>query len=225
MGGRGRPPTATGVPRPSGRSSTSPSARDDARAMIRAFGSSRRRRSWSPASSASWTRRWRRSSCRRRGGHSGALDAQFPLRVWQTGSGTQTNMNANEVISNRAIELTGGVLGSKVPVHPNDDVNMSQSSNDTFPTAMHIARRPSRSCSAYSARSPHCGTRWSCGAWSSPTSPKSGAPHPHGRRAPDPRAGVLRLRGAAHGRHRAHRADAPRPLRAGRRRHRGRGPG
>jgi fumarate hydratase class II len=69
----------------------------------------------------------------------GKLDAHFPLRVWQTGSGTQTNMNANEVISNRAIELAGGVLGSKKPIHPNDDVNMSQSSNDTFPTAMHIA--------------------------------------------------------------------------------------
>jgi fumarate hydratase, class II len=69
----------------------------------------------------------------------GALNAQFPLRIWQTGSGTQTNMNANEVISNRAIELSGGVMGSKVPVHPNDHVNMSQSSNDTFPTAMHIA--------------------------------------------------------------------------------------
>ncbi|MGH2930133.1 MAG: lyase family protein, partial [Solirubrobacteraceae bacterium] len=69
----------------------------------------------------------------------GALDDQFPLRVWQTGSGTQTNMNANEVIANRAIELDGGVMGSKSPVHPNDHVNMSQSSNDTFPTAMHIA--------------------------------------------------------------------------------------
>ena len=69
----------------------------------------------------------------------GALSGEFPLRIWQTGSGTQTNMNVNEVISNRAIELAGGVLGSKVPVHPNDDVNMSQSSNDTFPTAMHIA--------------------------------------------------------------------------------------
>lgn len=69
----------------------------------------------------------------------GRLDGEFPLRVWQTGSGTQTNMNANEVISNRAIELAGGVLGSKSPVHPNDHVNMSQSSNDTFPTAMHIA--------------------------------------------------------------------------------------
>jgi len=69
----------------------------------------------------------------------GRLDEHFPLRVWQTGSGTQTNMNANEVISNRAIEIAGGVMGSKKPIHPNDDVNMSQSSNDTFPAAMHIA--------------------------------------------------------------------------------------
>ena len=69
----------------------------------------------------------------------GSLTDEFPLRIWQTGSGTQTNMNANEVISNRAIELAGGVMGSKKPVHPNDHVNMSQSSNDTFPTAMHIA--------------------------------------------------------------------------------------
>ena len=69
----------------------------------------------------------------------GDLDDHFPLFVWQTGSGTQSNMNANEVISNRAIELAGGVLGSKTPIHPNDDVNMSQSSNDTFPTAMHVA--------------------------------------------------------------------------------------
>ena len=70
---------------------------------------------------------------------SGKLDAHFPLRIWQTGSGTQSNMNANEVISNRAIELAGGEMGSKAPVHPNDHVNMSQSSNDTFPTAMSIA--------------------------------------------------------------------------------------
>jgi fumarate hydratase class II len=67
------------------------------------------------------------------------LDAEFPLYVWQTGSGTQSNMNLNEVISNRAIQLLGGVLGSKMPVHPNDHVNMGQSSNDSFPTAMHIA--------------------------------------------------------------------------------------
>ena len=71
--------------------------------------------------------------------YDGTLAKEFPLRVWQTGSGTQTNMNVNEVISNRAIELAGGEMGSKVPIHPNDDVNMSQSSNDTFPTAMHIA--------------------------------------------------------------------------------------
>ena len=70
---------------------------------------------------------------------SGKLDEHFPLVIWQTGSGTQTNMNVNEVISNRAIELLGGVMGSKVPVHPNDHVNLAQSSNDTFPTAMHIA--------------------------------------------------------------------------------------
>jgi len=70
---------------------------------------------------------------------SGDLDGHFPLRVWQTGSGTQSNMNTNEVIANRAIEISGGVLGSKTPIHPNDHVNMGQSSNDTFPTAMHIA--------------------------------------------------------------------------------------
>ncbi len=70
---------------------------------------------------------------------SGKLNEQFPLRIWQTGSGTQTNMNVNEVISNRAIEMAGGEMGSKKPIHPNDHVNMSQSSNDTFPAAMHIA--------------------------------------------------------------------------------------
>ncbi|MFM7238925.1 MAG: class II fumarate hydratase, partial [Cyanobium sp.] len=69
----------------------------------------------------------------------GELDQEFPLKVWQTGSGTQTNMNVNEVIANRAIAALGGVLGSKTPVHPNDHVNLSQSSNDTFPTAMHVA--------------------------------------------------------------------------------------
>jgi fumarate hydratase class II len=69
----------------------------------------------------------------------GKLDDNFPLVVWQTGSGTQSNMNANEVIANRAIEILGGEIGSKDPVHPNDHCNMGQSSNDTFPTAMHIA--------------------------------------------------------------------------------------
>src|SRR5690349_14575665 len=69
----------------------------------------------------------------------GKLGEHFPLVVWQTGSGTQSNMNVNEVISNRAIEMAGGEMGSKKPIHPNDHVNMSQSSNDSFPTAMHIA--------------------------------------------------------------------------------------
>jgi hypothetical protein len=69
----------------------------------------------------------------------GELDDHFPLFVWQTGSGTQSNMNTNEVISNRAIQFLGGELGSKSPIHPNDHVNLGQSSNDTFPTAMHIA--------------------------------------------------------------------------------------
>ena len=69
----------------------------------------------------------------------GKLDEHFPLKVWQTGSGTQTNMNVNEVIANRAIEILGGKKGSKKPVHPNDHVNKSQSTNDVFPTAMHIA--------------------------------------------------------------------------------------
>ena len=69
----------------------------------------------------------------------GKLDDHFPLAVWQTGSGTQSNMNANEVIANRAIEILGGNIGSKDPIHPNDHCNMGQSSNDTFPTAMHIA--------------------------------------------------------------------------------------
>src|SRR6202158_108066 len=69
----------------------------------------------------------------------GKLNEHFPLRIWQTGSGTQTNMNVNEVISNRAIEISGGVMGSKKPIHPNDDVNMSQASNDPFPAEMHIA--------------------------------------------------------------------------------------
>jgi len=69
----------------------------------------------------------------------GKLDQNFPLKVWQTGSGTQTNMNVNEVVANRAIEILGGIKGSKKPVHPNDHVNKSQSTNDVFPTAMHIS--------------------------------------------------------------------------------------
>ena len=89
----------------------------------------------------------------------GKLDDEFPLSVWQTGSGTQTNMNVNEVISNRAIELAGGELGPKKPVHPNDDVNMSQSSNDTFPTAMHIAAAEEIVHSAAAGGHAGCATR------------------------------------------------------------------
>ena len=126
----------------------------------------------------------------------GALDDQFPLRIWQTGSGTQTNMNANEVISNRAIELAGGVMGSKEPIHPNDDVNMSQSSNDTFPTAMHIAAAeeivhrllPSVAALRDALARQGGGLRRR----------HQDRAHPsHGRRAADAGPGVLRLRGAA----------------------------
>ena len=106
----------------------------------------------------------------------GKLDDHFPLVVWQTGSGTQSNMNANEVISNRAIEMLGGVMGSKKPVHPNDHVNMSQSSNDTFPTAMHIA------CAEEIAPPPAAGAASTCTRRSTPrprrwrTSSRSAAP-------------------------------------------------
>jgi hypothetical protein len=90
----------------------------------------------------------------------GKLNDHFPLVVWQTGSGTQSNMNANEVISNRAIEMLGGVMGSKKPVHPNDHVNMSQSSNDTYPTAMHIAcAERDRARPAAGAEASACGAR------------------------------------------------------------------
>jgi len=89
----------------------------------------------------------------------GKLDGEFPLVVFQTGSGTQTNMNANEVIANRAIQLAGGTVGSKKPIHPNDDVNHSQSSNDTFPTAMHIAT-VEQLVDVLTPAIRTCGTRW-----------------------------------------------------------------
>ncbi len=151
----------------------------------------------------------------------GKLDEHFPLYVWQTGSGTQSNMNANEVISNRAIEMAGGELGSKKPVHPNDHVNMSQSSNDTFPTAMHIAGaqvivermlprvRELRDALAVRA----AGVRGH----------REDRPHaPAGRGAAHARPGVRRLRRPARRRHRARRDGAPRAVRARDRRHRGR---
>ena len=100
----------------------------------------------------------------------GALDEHFPLFVWQTGSGTQTNMNVNEVVSNRAIEMAGGEMGSKSPVHPNDHVNMSQSSNDTFPTAMHVAAAEAIVRRAAPERPDGCATRWRREPRSSPTS-------------------------------------------------------
>ena len=123
----------------------------------------------------------------------GKLDDHFPLVVWQTGSGTQSNMNANEVISNRAIEMLGGVMGSKKPVHPNDHVNMSQSSNDTYPTAMHIAvRRGDRAPpDAGAAELAQRAERQGAGV----DAHHQDRPHPHpGRHAADAGPGVLRLR-------------------------------
>ena len=131
----------------------------------------------------------------------GKLDDHFPLVVWQTGSGTQTNMNANEVIANRANEMLGGKLGAKSPVHPNDHVNMSQSSNDCFPTAMHIAaaeeiaRRlvPALAHLQDALAEKDQGVR----------ADRQDRPHPHpGRHAADARPGILRLRGAGQKRHR-----------------------
>ena len=130
----------------------------------------------------------------------GKLDDHFPLVVWQTGSGTQSNMNANEVISNRAIEMLGGVMGSKKPVHPNDHVNMSQSSNDTYPTAMHIACAEevhhrllpalAHLHAALDAKAQGVGAH------------HQDRPHPHpGRHAADAGPGVLRLRHAGRERH------------------------
>ena len=123
----------------------------------------------------------------------GKLDDHFPLVVWQTGSGTQTNMNANEVIAARANEMLGGKRGAKEPVHPNDHVNMSQSSNDSFPTAMHIAAAieiahrlmPALDPSAARAAAQEQGVR----------AHRQDRPHPHpGCDAADARPGILRLR-------------------------------
>ena len=128
----------------------------------------------------------------------GKLDDHFPLVVWQTGSGTQSNMNANEVISNRAIEMLGGVMGSKKPVHPNDHVNMSQSSNDTYPTAMHIACAEEVIAQLMPALE-HLHARAE-GQGQGLRPHHQDRPHPHpGRHAADAGPGVLRLRAA--GRH------------------------
>ena len=125
---------------------------------------------------------------------SGALDSEFPLYVFQTGSGTQSNMNLNEVISNRCIQLVGGTLGSQQPIHPNDHVNMGQSSNDTFPTAMHIAaytmatREDDPGAEAAAGR---CGPARHGVGGRGEDRPDA----PGGRGAADRRAGVVRLRG------------------------------
>ena len=108
----------------------------------------------------------------------GKLDDHFPLVVWQTGSGTQSNMNANEVISNRAIEMLGGVMGSKKPVHPNDHVNMSQSSNDTYPTAMHIAAAEEIVHRLLPGARRPCATPWTTRPRPGRTSSRSAAPTP-----------------------------------------------
>ena len=153
----------------------------------------------------------------------GKLDDQFPLVVWQTGSGTQTNMNVNEVIANRANELLGGKRGAKSPVHPNDHVNMSQSSNDAFPTAMHIAaaERDRATCSI--RRSRICRTRCRRKA-QGVRRHRQDRPHPHaGRDAAHARPGILRLRRAGRASaSRASRLALQRALSAGAGRHRGR---
>ena len=151
----------------------------------------------------------------------GDWDDHFPLVVWQTGSGTQSNMNANEVISNRAIELLGGEIGSKAPVHPNDHVNMGQSSNDTFPTAMHVA-------TAVTARDVTLpGLRKLHGALADKAAEferhHQDRPHPHpGRDAADPRPGVRRLRLPGRAGHQARHPGAAQHLPARPGRHRGR---
>ena len=138
----------------------------------------------------------------------GKLDDHFPLVVWQTGSGTQTNMNVNEVIANRANEMLGGKLGAKSPVHPNDHVNMSQSSNDCFPTAMHIAAADEiahRLDPALAHLQDALQTKTKAFA-----AHRQDRPHPHaGRDAAHARPGILRLRRAGRKRHRRNRAGAP----------------
>ena len=112
----------------------------------------------------------------------GKLDDHFPLVVWQTGSGTQSNMNLNEVIANRANELLGGKLGAKEPVHPNDHVNMSQSSNDSFPTAMHIAAAAPHRRRSHSRARPNCIASCAGRKRRSQKSSRSAAPTPRMRR-------------------------------------------
>ena len=147
----------------------------------------------------------------------GKLNDQFPLRIWQTGSGTQTNMNVNEVISNRAIEIAGGEMGSKKPIHPNDHVNMSQSSNDTFPAAMHIAAAER----VKNALIPAIKTVRDAIAAKAKEfdSMREDRPHsPAGCRAADRRPGIRRLGQPAGARHQTTGAGARRALRSRHRR-------
>ena len=130
----------------------------------------------------------------------GQHDAEFPLPVWQTGSGTQTNMNANEVIANRANELLGQPRGSRAPVHPNDHVNRGQSSNDSFPTVMHIAAAEAVQRLIPALRTLHAAAG---GAGARVGRHRQGRPHPHdGRGAGDARPGVRRLGASGGARHR-----------------------
>ena len=151
----------------------------------------------------------------------GKLDDHFPLVVWQTGSGTQSNMNANEVISNRAIEMLGGEIGSKKPVHPNDHVNMGQSSNDTFPTAMHIAVAvTARDVTLPGLQQAARGAGRQGGGVQGHHQDR---PHPHpGRDAADARPGVRRLRLPGRAGDQAGDRGAAQHLSAGAGRHRGR---
>ena len=150
----------------------------------------------------------------------GKLDEHFPLVVWQTGSGTQSNMNANEVISNRAIEMLGGVMGSKKPVHPNDHVNMSQSSNDTYPTAMHIAAAEEIEKRLIPAlHHLHKALKEKSLAWKDII--KIGRTHTQDATPDHPGPGIFRLCPAGGQRHRAYRPDHAQADGTGPGRHRG----
>ena len=192
------PPTATGARRRSARSSTSRSpASASRREMIRAFGLLKKACAEVNAELGLLPKDVARAIVQAADEViAGKLDEHFPLVVWQTGSGTQSNMNANEVIGNRAIELLGGQMGSKKPVHPNDHVNRSQSSNDTFPTAMHLAAverdrpAPDSRGRAAARRAGREGARL--------RRHRQDRPHaPPGRDAADARAGDLGLGGDA----------------------------
>ena len=171
--------------------------------IIRAFGILKTRRGGGEQRARPAARR-EADADRRRGrrGHRRPARGEFPLRVWQTGSGTQTNMNVNEVIAGRANELATGARGGKKPIHPNDDVNMSQSSNDTFPTALHMAAATaiSEQLHPVGARAPRRARREGAGVG---VDREDRPDAPPGRGAADARPGVQRLRRPARRRPRA----------------------